>query len=474
MAQKIVVGLGTYLIDFTNGQAAFRAPPYTQYTTDHDTNYITLQSVINQLIDEVNAVQGPNAGLGIDILTFDRPGRAGGTLLSGLVGIDSFATTISTGDVVVGRGVVIVDGTKVSNGVGGTFDAAAIPDGTAFVAIDLNGALSLNDDPGQADLDLYQVTVTGGVASSPVRLADVFFDGDEYERLRDRPLTGGFAAKDHDQAYLRLAALERVLSGLTTDDDGDALPVIRIPNGSAASPAFVLANSLTTGLFRQAANVLGVSIAGSEVLRVVAAGLQLAVAGSAGAPAIARTTDPNTGAFFPGPDRFAWATAGNQCGEFDAAGQLDLPRNGRFKAQRTAAQSIADSAAFTEIAFTAADLFDVGDWHDPGGTATDAVCPTDFDGTYALVASVNWASPVTNPRTIVVEITKDTGGGPTRIPGAFIERDVAVGEEFAVVIPALDDVAAGDILSVRVSQVDAVGALALDVQDATLAAHKVA
>ena len=48
MASKIVVGLSTYLIDFANGQAAFRTPPYTQYSTDHDTNYITLRNKVNE------------------------------------------------------------------------------------------------------------------------------------------------------------------------------------------------------------------------------------------------------------------------------------------------------------------------------------------------------------------------------------------------------------------------------------------
>lgn len=470
MAAKIVIGLSTYLVDFAGGQAGLRTPPYIQYATDHDTNYQTLRTTINQLIDEVNAVQGPNASLGVDLVVFDRDGRAGGSLLSGLVGVESFATTINAGDVEVGPGTVIVDGTKISNDVGGTFDAAALPDGTAFVAIDLNGALSLEDDPAQQALDLYQVTVTGGVASSPVRLADVFFDGDEYERMRDRPsAANSWSAKDYDQFYKRIAAVERFLAGLTTDDDGDALPSrLLLRDGSAATPGIGFVSGVNTGFFRQGSGVIGVTVVGTEVMRFRSSGLRVVPLGSAGTPAISRTGDTDTGIFFVNPNVLGFATTGVERARLDAEGNLDLPTNSRVKGVRTAALSVSDASA-TLVSFTASDDFDIGAWHDhTAGSPGDQefTVPAGGDGLYQIVLDFEWADPV-NLTTFLLEITVNGTPLPEKV-----EHDSDV--NFAGQLTALVNLTAADVVRARVTQNDTVAANALDLEHASLAIVKIA
>lgn len=453
MAQTISIGLSTYLEDFAGGQVGLRTGDYTQYATDLDTNFNTLRVTINQIIAELNAVQGPNAGLGVDILIFDRDGRGGGTLSTGVVGIESFESTINAGDVEVNPGTCLINGVVVRNAVGALFDVAAFPDGTGYIAIDNNGTLYAEQSASQRDLDIYSFTVTSGVASAPVLLADIFFDGDEYERLRDRnALTNSWAAKDFTQAYLRLSAIERFLGGQSTDDDGDALPSrLLLQDGSAATPGIGFVSGINTGFFQQTSGVIGVTVSGSEVMRFRSTGLRVVPQGSAGTPSISRTGDTNTGWFFPAADEMAASTAGNEALRIDPQGNIDLALNSRVKGRRDAFQDFVD-ATQTNIAFTAADDFDLGNWHNhSGGSPGDEefTVPTGDGGTYIVTVEHDWESGVdaTNDISVYLMLNGTTVGTHDV---ARQQKQVVSGEEYADAFSAVLVLAAADVLRVAV------------------------
>ncbi|MGH3995845.1 MAG: hypothetical protein ACRDTJ_00090, partial [Pseudonocardiaceae bacterium] len=167
MAAKIVVGLATYLEDFTNGQVGFRTPPYVEYTTDLDTDFLTLRTTINLLIDEVAAVQGPNAGLGKDILIFDDPARAGGTMDDGLIGIGSYLTVIGapTSELDVSQGAALISGTKVQKTTPTTLVGSGLA-GTYFIALDTTGFPVRNASAGLSALDIYSAVWNGAAWTS--------------------------------------------------------------------------------------------------------------------------------------------------------------------------------------------------------------------------------------------------------------------------------------------------------------------
>ena len=145
MAQKINLSLSTYCITFATGQVSLgRTGNYTQYAIDLDTNFTTLRTTINQIVDEINAVQGPNAGLGGDLLIYDDPAR-GAPSLTGFVGLHSYfaartITSIANDSIILNPGIMMVNNTAVRNTAGATFVGSGGAR-TRYFAIDLNGAL---------------------------------------------------------------------------------------------------------------------------------------------------------------------------------------------------------------------------------------------------------------------------------------------------------------------------------------------
>jgi hypothetical protein len=183
------------------------------------------------------------------------------------------------------------------------------------------------------------------------------------------------------------------------------------------------------------------------------------------------TAEVGTGVFRIAANRYGIATSGNLAVEIDAAGQLDLPLNFRVKGRRTAALTIADGGALTDVDFTAADVFDIGTWHDPGGgTPEEFTVPTDGGGTYLITAAIEWAEAITHIRDITVEIQL----AGTLIPGGLSSARLEIGEDHASTVHVVAVLAAADVIRVQVSQDDTVGALGIDVIDATISIVKAA
>ena len=95
--------------------------------------------------------------------------------------------------------------------------------------------------------------------------------------------------------------------------------------GTAALPAITFAGDPNTGIYRPAADQIGLSAGGVQRLNINAVGIDGALPFSApaavvGAPSYSFTGDPNTGIYSPAADQIALATVGVQRANVHAAG----------------------------------------------------------------------------------------------------------------------------------------------------------
>jgi hypothetical protein len=100
-------------------------------------------------------------------------------------------------------------------------------------------------------------------------------------------------------------------------------PLRAFANGTATAPAYSWTANTNTGLFQQAANVLGFSTNGTERFRIPNANQVHAVAGGTAAlPFYSWSGDPNTGMFNAGADILAFSTNAAERMRINAAGQV--------------------------------------------------------------------------------------------------------------------------------------------------------
>ena len=438
MANKLIPGTN-YLESFQDGQG-LGSTNYFSYDTDLDANFVSIRTSVNALVDEVRGVQGPNQTLPIDILTLDDVGGIGITsdILIGTASYEPSFVSVTRVDVDLGTAMVL--GVRVAaptlvmlSPIVGTDDGGTL---YAYIALDANGAVTINTAPASQVYDIWRVEVdsTPEFVDNIQRVAgwEYGIDGDNWVELTDSTGLGGstFTAEKSDSPAVRAGRVERLLSGFVTDLQATPATIgpMVVPGGSAATPGLILGDG--TG-----------------------------------------TAEVGTGVFRIGANRYGIATSGNLALEIDAAGQLDLPLNFRVQGRRTAALTIADGGALTDVDFTAADVFDIGTWHDPGGgSPEDFTVPTDGAGTYLITAAIQWAEAITNIRDITVEIQLED----TLVPGGFSSARLEIGEDHASTVHVVAVLAAAEVVKVQVSQDDTVGALGLDVIDATLSIVKVA
>lgn len=95
--------------------------------------------------------------------------------------------------------------------------------------------------------------------------------------------------------------------------------------GTAAAPSLTTSGDTDTGVYFPAANTVGLSVAGAQVLKAEAAAVTSAQpvvlpAGTAGAPALTTAGDLNTGVVFSAADTVGVSTGGTQRFTVDTAG----------------------------------------------------------------------------------------------------------------------------------------------------------
>jgi hypothetical protein len=318
------------------------------------------------------------------------------------------------------------------------------------------GTLSLETATDQGVLDLWSCTWDGAVwtQATLTRLADILFDGDDYQDQLSvvGHASSGPPAETHEKVADRLENIERILRGVTTNITGGTALGPMAFGGSAATPGLITSDATTydttTGLFRQAANSLGIAVEGIEAIRfdlITASNPQLLVrAGtSLSAPPVSWENDPDTGLGWVSADIFRVIAGGSEAMRWDLDGtdpkagfiggsagtvpglavigdlntgiggdgsdllrlitggvlamtvndvqQVSSPTQFRCRALRTATQSISDDSAPAAVDFTAADDYDVGALHDPGSNPEDITIPTSGDGIYLIHGEVTWA-----------------------------------------------------------------------------------
>jgi hypothetical protein len=437
MANKLIAGTN-YFDSFSDGEGG-GASSFFNYSPNLDINFAAIASSVNSLVDEVRGVQGPNQTLILDVLVLDDPTGVGATT-SVVVGTDSYAVSLfSTTRVDVTAGVAVIASNKVASSSGtvalaprlGTLDVVWWD----FIALDVNGEVTINTTPGSQALDLYRVEVNaaGSLFISPINLEKLgtwqyAIDGDAWVEMSDATSLGGttFPQVLSDEPKVRINQMARLMSGFTTDLQPTPATIgpLVIPGGTEALPGLVLGdgsgtNDLDTGWYRVAADRIRYSVGGVDAL------------------------------------------------EIDAAGQLDLITNFRVKGRRTDSQTLTDASGLVEVVFTAADEFDVGSWH---AADADFTVPTDGGGTYLITAAIEWATAVTNRRDIRVEIQLDD----TLITGGQAGARLEIDEDHASVVTVVAVLAAAEVVTVLASHDDVDGALGLDIIDATISIVKVA
>jgi len=429
----------TLKTDFAGGQGG-GSTNYGAYAPDLDANFVAIQATVNQLVKEVRGVQGINAVLGVDILEL-TDGNGLGATANIVIGVESYAAAfISTTRVDVNAGVALIAGERVSGPAVQLAPVTGTDDGGtdyAYIALDSNGAVTINTAPGSQALDLWRVEVNGAGTAFVDNIQRVSgwqygIDGDAWVEMGDWSSLGGstFPQELMDEPKVALLRLARLASGFSTDLQPSPVTIgpLRLLPGTAALPGTILGDG-------------------------------------------ASTLDTGTGIHRPGANRFGISTAGVARFELDAQGNLDLPTQSRVKGRRTATQSIADGGALATITFTAADVFDVGAWHDPGGGSPgNFTCPAGGDGTYLIVLDVRWAQAVTNVRDLVVEVQLNS----VLIPGGRATMRTTVSGTPSQQVQAIAVLAASDVVRAQASQNDITGALALNIADASLSIVKLA
>ena len=236
------------LKSFVDGQG-IGAADYFTYAEDHDSNYIAIEAAYNQLNQEVRSLGGQDAPLAIDLLTAKSP-----PLLTGFIDDNSFApVTFSAGDTTIN----IPDGVAVTTvgRVEALSPFALVGSGGAgarFVALQLNGLMTLETLALQGVMDLYSVDWDGAIFTTAtlLRLESIMPGGDDFQdQLTVTGVPGGaIPAQNHDRIANRLENLERALNGLRTNvvPGGPAIgPVLSLFRGGRMK--FVNANSVTLG-----------------------------------------------------------------------------------------------------------------------------------------------------------------------------------------------------------------------------------
>lgn len=418
MATKLGVA-PNYFTSFVDGQGV-GASNYFAYAQDLDTNFAAIESTVNDLVDEVQAVNGPGALIARDVATYDDSAGPVGQQQNGVIGEHSYEVSIATS-----TSLDVEPGTAIANAQRVRSDSTVNlvgsgSSGDRWVAIDANGLPSLETSANQKALDIAKVAWDGAQFTAPVlQLAHIFPDGDAWLAMLERPRDGTTWAGDGDGVRRtgfkvfrliarRIEALERLVTGRNTEADGATLPVPGIPAGSAANPGLVATDGAgtrdaTTGWFRQAANVWGFAASGVEKLRLRASGIR-AILGSAGTPPYSFIGDGDTGAFSPGANRYAITTAGNRAVEVDELGNVDFVLQTRGEATATAF-SLASGAALSSITLDT-EVEDVGGSFAP--SSADIVVPNGANLRWNAILEVFFdestsSSPNTGHREVAIQ-----------------------------------------------------------------------
>ena len=190
-----------------------------------------------------------------------------------------------------------------------------------------------------------------------------------------------------------------------------------------------------------------------EAIEDILAGLGLGYLipnGTVGAPALAFQSDPDTGLYRIAANRLGLVTGGVLGIEVNASQQRVGALQGRYKAEDTAKSHSADGS-WQDVTFEDVDeIEDVGAFRS-GSSATHTIPSADYAGDYSAKAFVRFAANAVGQRglrltmngTIVSEILVDAAAsGPTSLP---VSADEAMGNAETMKLEVFQDSTGGNL-----------------------------
>jgi hypothetical protein len=483
MATKI-----TLYKSYVDGQGA-GASSYIQYPQHLDADHTAIEGLLDQVVDELTGLKGPNTLIGLDLTQINNDDGPYGTVLSGVIGEHSLWPTINGGDASlldVAPGQAVVSSNRVAIPSGVQLDGAVLGGSptTGYVAITSTGVITLESAADQKDMDIASMTWNGSIfTGTATQECEIFVDGDDLNLCLDRAAVGGatktLPATDFRFLANRIGEIERLLAGIKTQLEGStALGAIGF-GGAVGSPGLMLTDGttydLTSGLYRPAANVLGVTISGTELLRFLATALRANADGSNANPFFSWVADDDTGMYRIDENRLGFATNALLRAELDAEGNLDLPTNSRVQGLETTFRDMTDSGSGHILEFTDADAYDIGDWHDVATNPEDEEfdCPTGGSGNYHLLFEFEFETGTATTHDVELYIMKNGSTIGTHEIATF-KRRLVVNEDCAGSLSTYDDLVGGtDIIRVVARHVST-GAVNFGLNEYKLTITKVA
>ena len=253
---------------------------------------------------------------------------------------NGFETTLAVTDPTADRTITLpnVSGTVVTTGDTGSVTSTMIADGT-IVNADISGSAEIAVSK-LANGTANQVIVTDGTNvswSDNLTLAgDLTVNGTtttintENLLVEDKNIIIGNVATPSDVTadgggITLKGATDKTINWVDATDAWTSSERFSYPLGSATAPALTFTGDPNTGIYSPGADQVSVATGGTERLRIDAAGqIEANGLGSAAAPAYSWIGDPNTGIYSPGADQVAISTNGTGRLFVDASGNVGV------------------------------------------------------------------------------------------------------------------------------------------------------
>lgn len=483
MAQTI-----TLLKDFAGGQGG-GASSYVTYADDFDSNFTSIETAVNQLVNEVKSTLSVNSLFTNDILQFNDPLRAGGTVLQGVIGNHSYSVSVGapTTQLDVTAGSAMVNNLRVSSDVTQNVVGTG-PSDSYWIILDTGGALRIEQESATPTVTANEVVIAVATwngsawteAARPDRIADlgtapdetvpnaagVFFDGDTLADIFVLASDGNFIMRVSDGSAsepglsfvddtdIGLFRIGTNLLGFTAGGtelmrlDGVEDQVL-VTSGDLANPGLAFTADVDTGLYLPSVGVMCMVVAGTEVFRFNTTSMRLGFDGTEANPAFTWTGDINTGIRRVGEGHIALVSNGEDVLEVDDNSQVVSDTQFRFDFSRGATQSITEQATFTAITFDT-EVADVGGWATV--STTDLTVPTGGDGWYVIAGTIFFAAQDDGYRHIRVEVDGTPRGYEYKdfVPEGTDHANSAT-EDWRGNFVALINLAAGEVLTLEVA-----------------------
>jgi hypothetical protein len=156
----------------------------TQYITDHNANYTSLEDAVNQLLTALGSTAGASAEVPLGLQQiFDR---------DGIIGTGSYEPplTAPSNIMTVPAGAAWINLFFAAKATTSAIDLTAFGDGTLYLNVDGLGIPNVTTSSTPTSLYSFVWATAGDVISAVTLLVDILFDGDDYNDMLSSTATG--------------------------------------------------------------------------------------------------------------------------------------------------------------------------------------------------------------------------------------------------------------------------------------------